>query len=58
MSEVWEKVDGMKWDNDGGKAELERLRREGFVLIEPIELHPVPDEDAYWIRCEAPFQED
>jgi hypothetical protein len=53
MSEkVWKKVDGISWDQDGGKAELERLKSEGFVPVEPLNKERVPNVRVYMILCE------
>ncbi len=58
MHTVWKKVDGMKWDKEGGQTELERLRGEEFVAVHPIEPHPVLDKDTYFIWCEPPLRKD
>lgn len=51
MSEVWKKVNSLSWDQDEGKGEIERLKREGLIPVDPIEPEPVLNENAYWIRC-------
>lgn len=52
MSEVWKKVDSLLWDQDGGKTEIERLTREGFIPVQPIEPELVLNERSYLILCE------
>ena len=52
MSEVWKKVDSLAWDQDEGKTEIARLKREGLIPVHPIEPEPVLNEHAYLILCE------
>ncbi len=57
MSGIWKKVDQSRWDIDGGKVELDRLKREGFIPVEPIKPEPLLNEPSYLILCEPPLQE-
>jgi hypothetical protein len=58
MSGIWKKVNRFNWDLDGGKNEIERLKGEGFIPVEPIQPEPVLNEPAYLILCEPVLRED
>ncbi len=58
MSGIWKKVNQFNWDLDGGKKDLERLKYEGFITVEPIQLEPVLNEPPYLILCETVVREE
>jgi hypothetical protein len=52
-----EKSRWYKLGEGGRETEIERLKCEGFIPVEPIKPEPVVNEPAYLIMCEPQMRE-